>query len=37
LADCGALTTAREREEAGVATDEDLRLLGHLAVGELLT
>jgi HEAT repeat protein len=36
LADCGALTSAREREEAGAATEQDRLLLAHVSVGELL-
>ena len=33
LADCGVLAAARERHEAGQATDSDLLLLDHVGAG----
>jgi HEAT repeat protein len=34
LADIGALTAARERDEAGLASEEDLLLLEHVTAGD---
>jgi hypothetical protein len=34
LADIGALTAARQRDEAGLASEEDLLLLEHVRAGD---
>jgi hypothetical protein len=34
LADIGVLTSARQRDETGLATEEDLLLLEHVTAGK---